>query len=466
MFTIYGLKSIAQKLSFNDAKEKAGSFLAYLENPDEIVAITKINSTNIELINGKGDSFKENIPKFLERWSDNVMFLEAGDIKHERNILTNKVLSIIVSEKKYLFVFFLFVAFFLMLVKNENYIFNSIVFGLNFIGLLLSNKISILKNSDEESSVCKLIKGGDCKSLTKSTRFLNLFEYDRVGIVYFLLFCSIPMYSNYIVSGGVLTIISFLAVFFPFYSIFYQQYIAKSWCILCLLVQSCIVLNFFTFFIKRSSFEYSLFSFFNCFVPIAILLVIANFYFLALDYRNKFENVIKRLNRFISNDQIFNFLSYQNFQNTDVRTTSPIIIGKEREMQISLITNPFCDYCREAYIKVKRVISYNDNYALKVIYLDNHNNEAKDICLQFISIFFLSGEKIYLESIDAWYEWGNLDHQKWQRKFYVKKYELAKKILMENKEWANQNNINETPMFLINNAHLPIEYEIEDLKYM
>lgn len=465
IFSSFGFNPTAHNLDFNAAVEYSDSFLALLMNPIEIITIISVGNKEVEIINEKGTYLKHDITNILNRWSGNVMFLEIAEIKHEKRLLINKITGFINSEKKQIVVFILFSSFLLMLLKNENYLLNSFIFCVNFLGLILSNKLSDLKKTESKSKVCTLIKNGDCTLLTKNARFLNVFEYDRLGIFLFLFYCSIPIFSNYVAFGGILTIISSIILLFPFYSVFYQKYISRTWCILCLGVLGCILLNFVLFFSSKHLFDFDLLQIFNLIVPVAILALITNYYFLKSDYRVKYETSIKRLNKFIAREDIYQFLQSQNASISEIELKTSILINSNGTCELSLLTNPFCLHCKEAYMSAKKLVEEN-NFSLKIIYLDGNNKMSKIICQQFISIYFSCGEEIYLKSVDAWYSWGILKQNKWKEQFKIDEHEMAPVILKENLNWAHFNDLYETPTFLVNNLLLPFEYEIKDLKYI
>jgi len=461
----FGLKTDAIPTSFKDFLQVQKPTLIQLTKPFGICAVSKINGDAIEGVDDKGNKFKYQSAYLAQRWSGNVMYITKDEFQKVETVFIEQVSDYFKSNLEWFVLVVLILSFFKNLVSDGFAPASLILFITSLAGLIISQQLLKLKDPDFESKICTVMQKGDCKSITSSTKFLGFFDYDKIGIVYFLGFCAVPIFSTYQVAVPLLLLISAGAALFPIYSIYYQKYIEKKWCILCLMVQVCLIVNFLVLSFSYQDLTINLTTAFNLALCFLFMLIVSNYYFSTVSSKNDYTITLNRLNKFIRNEEVFNFLLDKNEKHSGDRDESTIIVKKERENEVIFVTNPFCKHCNESYKIAKELITTNDSFSLKMIYLSGKNDIAHLICKQFISIYFLKGEEAYLKAVEEWYDWGFKDYKKWKLIYEIEEYVKANDILVANENWAISSKIHATPTLLLNNRIVPVEYQIADFKY-
>ena len=115
-----------------------------------------------------------------------------------------------------------------------------------YITWLLVQKSAHIKNKHADA-VCSVVEAGGCDDIlsTSASKFFGIFGWSEVGFAYFSvsLLCLL-IFPQFI---GYLALINVICLPFSFWSVWYQKFKAKTWCTLCLCVQSMLWLLFFCY---------------------------------------------------------------------------------------------------------------------------------------------------------------------------------------------------------------------------
>lgn len=115
-----------------------------------------------------------------------------------------------------------------------------------YITWLLVQKSAHIKNKHADA-VCSVVEAGGCDDIlsTSAAKFFGIFGWSEVGFAYFSvsLLCLL-IFPQFI---GYLALINVICLPFSFWSVWYQKFKAKTWCTLCLCVQSMLWLLFFCY---------------------------------------------------------------------------------------------------------------------------------------------------------------------------------------------------------------------------
>lgn len=115
-----------------------------------------------------------------------------------------------------------------------------------YLTYLLVQKSLKIKNKAADN-VCKVLQEGGCDSIleTKASKFFGIFGWSEVGFTYFSvsLLCLLifPQWICYLAACNI------CCLPFTVWSIWYQKFRAKTWCTLCVSVQSTLWLLFFCY---------------------------------------------------------------------------------------------------------------------------------------------------------------------------------------------------------------------------
>ncbi len=263
--------------------------------------------------------------------------------------------------------------------------------------------------------------------------------------------------------------ISLFALPIALYSIYYQYKVVKKWCALCLSVVA----------ILWTQAGISIFanSFIDEFVinDIIITIVVITSVWLIWNYIKPLVIENKSLrkdkiesNRFKRNFEVFNGLLQKSPElKTYIENDRGIVFGNpEADIEITLITNPFCGYCKSAHQQIQKILTtYESLVKVNVrfnVSIENKESDIVRIVETLLSNYNAQGEKVCLQAMDEIYE--GMPPEKWLNKWentadketYID--ELKKQYL-----WCTNNAINFTPEILINGKSYPKEYQKEDL---
>ncbi len=461
--------SVAHLNHPNDVFEQSLPFVLHLKNQDEILTVYEKSDKIIKAINDKGKKVAYRISDLTERWSGKVIRI-LGENGKEKEYLKNFIYEVGVKVVIGMFFIGILISNFY---NNSNVLFNFFFLIINLIGLVVSYQLyKLSKEKDNKGKICNFSEKTDCLDVIshKNSKFIGMISYDKIGVAFFLFFLSFRIFLDIETITFPLAIIISLSALFPIYSIYFQYFVVRKWCPLCLIVQVCVLLNFTLFFYQFKKFDID---FLNSFKFLFHLLLISSFVLLFSLYdesRDKKNFFVRRFHLFLKNDAIINSLLSKGIQFTSMPAEYKIIQGNiNAEYKLTIITNPFCKYCLNKYKELKKVSIYNPDIAIETIFLIAKEHERiNKIAMSMVQIYLRKGSEIYNNALDDWYEFGINDISKWERKYVVSGYifEQEKWIVDAHREWAAKSKINATATILINDTLLPQEYEIGDFSFL
>ncbi|HAN18621.1 MAG: hypothetical protein A2X13_13665 [Bacteroidetes bacterium GWC2_33_15] len=445
-------------------------FLAYIKdiNNDDLVLVTNKDS-KICLIYNEKRTETLSTDKFLNAWTGVIVGVEKdNEVVPKTNPLD---LTLFTSFLTIVLLIILFFSF-----KPD--LFQSLHFLLSFAGLAISIVIVKHELGFHSKIADKFCSGNidkiNCDDVLKSkaANFFGVFKLSDVGIIYFLsLTVSWLLLSMNKAGYDSLIVISVLAIPFTFYSIIYQYFVVKKWCLLCLSVVLILWLQATSLFIVDIDITSLSFTYNSLLlVAFSFLLTTVFWQFVLPKMKKEKELSILKIEhyKFKRNYSIFNALISRYVQmNTAINGTNEIVFGDMNNLfKITIITNPLCSFCKGAHELVENLLkSGNKNIQITIRFNVNLNRDATDnkIALRLLELYNVSGIEQCLNAMHDIY--GKLLPKNWLEKWGEAGNPQYIEILRAEKEWCKQNNINFTPEILINGRPLPKEYERNDLLY-
>ena len=319
-------------------------------------------------------------------------------------------------------------------------------------------------------------KKNDCDTVinSKEAKLFNIAKLSDISLIYFTglslsLFLIGITTKNYSIPYS----ISLLAISITLYSIYYQYYVLKAWCGLCLSILSILWIQAVLVILNNNIRSFS-------FRSQEIILTIASFSVIAATWfyvKPKIESLFDlkdekiKFFRFKRNFNLFNTLLNKNAKiNTDLANkVSEIFFGNENNLPITIITNPFCGHCRAVHKMVDNIVNSKYHDLTKIVIRFNIdvtdiNADVVKITSRLLEIFEKQGQDTVLEAMNEIYNGDN--PKNWLKKWgETKEPEKYIKILKEESDWCYIHNINFTPEILIDGRSYPKEYERDDLFY-
>lgn len=321
---------------------------------------------------------------------------------------------------------------------------------------------------------CNIASTYDCDTVVSSSKWkiFDKVNFSDLSITFFsfqiisLLINGFSLnYAGYFFIQYVLLIISMPV---NLISLYYQKFIEKKWCLICLSIIGILILELIYILIFNDIWNAST-SYMQItryiFIYLSILMIWFSLKGIVKKLKKLKEEELK-YNRFKRNYPAFknNLLSKQKYD----LPTNPITIGdKDSSLQIAIITNPYCGSCAYAHRIINDIIEKKDrNVSLSVIFnFDNRRfDDNTKLLLGNIINSKLISDDIFKKAIDSWFK--DKDFQKWIQTYgNTLNVEIIDPILKTHKDWCDDNSIHFTPCIFINGYMYPSIYEIIDLQF-
>ena len=376
-------------------------------------------------------------------------------------------------------------------------IFHLTVFGLCFLGLILSQDLldQQTENNNKNSVVRKICSGGamnqgnNCNSLSKkSPKLFNYFEWSEIGVSYFwgliitIFFLGLTPFNG--LSNQFMLFFSSAAILFSFFSI-YQQVKQQILCRACTFVMLiCYGLFGFSIYVYQQNWFPSS-SIDSPSILFAVLCTASIFlYSFSRSIGSKRLNVLKgkysyskmRLNDFSSNIDLFNKINEERINTSAYailkKYGSSLQLDAREDKTITIFICTHCVHCMKVLKKIRDQY-LNSNIGFRIIHLPvplNYDTTTVSIqrASKIIAILKKYGIEKYIEIIEYSQE-VKADNDLINEKI-TSDFVLEDGLLMESAKIAEtfyqimeENNIVSYPTFLLGDQYISDVYTIDDL---
>lgn len=448
--------------------------------PDCFIALL-ISEANIPILNyvekKENDYFVTNDNKArliskqeLENiWAEIILLVDKSDV--EENIKHNRERNNIP-----LMLLLWFGLFFSVLFTSKTNAFSFIFFIFPISGVLFS--IAALKDlfgakSKLINNFCNITLSTSCNSIVNSNKW-KIFEtlnFSDLSIVFFSFQFTSLFFS--VLTNSIDIFFTIQKILLPFSlpvilaSLYYQKFVEKKWCPICLVIITIILLEIIYLFlminINFSFLSNDLITYGLVFVS----LLISWHYLKQLLSNNKaLKEDLFKARRFERN--------YENFKNNLIVNPkvilpySPIILGnKECSITITIISSPFCGHCKKAHEIIEKIIErHHENVCVNVILKSDFSRETEESKRLFRDLYKLydyKKQELFLKGMNFWFITSNL--KVWYEMYnLVTDYSFDETIISHN-QWCIDNDYNFTPAIFINGHQYPNSYDGEALLY-
>lgn len=420
-----------------------------------------------------GEEMNISVDEFISIWSGILLVPEVSEESIEPNYHENKV-------KEFVDVFFLKILYivlflggvlsliFLGLLNGEDAVLGGVLlFGLYICFLLLQKQMNA--KSLYADKLCSLFKKSNCNDILESdaSKFLGLFSWSEIGFAYFastFLICILFHYWLFYCAW-----ISVFALFYTFWSIWYQRFKVKQWCPMCLIVMGIfwLLFIFYAYFGYLTMRPFKLIeSFWILLLYVLPFLIVHQFVSILTDSLSKKE-LMYEVNNIKMNENVFLALLKSNEYYDVSCSTSQIRFGNLRaNILISVLTNPHCEPCAKMHYRLNNLLSKTgDKYCLQYVF-SSFEESLSVSNKMLIAAFFKYGSVDVMKVYDDWFTNGKYRKEE----FFLQKGLLVDSIVenefVNHEEWIRKNQLRTTPTVLINGYMLPFQYKIEDLEFL
>lgn len=458
------------KISASEVESLPSRFVAFLnvENKrSQLYLIEKKKNNYSYLLDKKAVEIGESILK--SSWNGIVLLIEKEE--KENTIVRNKknVFWILPS--------FCLILFFSILFMVEENLKAKLFFLFPIVGILFS--IAALKDllgakSELISNFCNITSSASCSRVidSKKWKIFSYLDLSSLSIVFYttqLIALFVFLLSNNTAEYFCIQrILLFCSAPVVLLSIYYQKFVEKKWCPICLVIVSILVLELGTLLsFQENKYNISL----KSLVLFGFVFFVVAFIWIRLKTMLSEQKELREFqisgNRFMRN--------YWVFKNSLVSKdkiklpNSPIVLGKKDDnVEITLITNPFCGYCKSAHeILEKILIKNHDNLKIKVLFnidVDAADEETKKFVRCLMAIYLGEGQDFFMEALNYWFKTKNL--KDWMKIYdFPCDKEKIDSIYREQNNWCKNSDFNFTPAIFINGYQYPKVYSRENLEF-
>lgn len=468
--TFFNINNIAIRVAFEEIDNIPSQFVSLLsKNPhsSELYFIEKKGNTFFCTKDKK--TFEISKTELESKWGGIVFLAEKDEIGNLIDVKKNNFIVIWTSISLVLFIAILFL-FGGDVETNMFFIFP--VFGILF-------SIAALKDlfgakSELISNFCNITASTSCDTVVNSDKW-KIFKYlnfSDLSMVFFasqffglLTFILSNDSTSFFFIQKIIMLLSFPVILL---SLYYQKIIEKKWCPICLGIISIIILEMiYLFLFLKGGF---MISYQSLIVYVFVSSVIFLFWVVLkknLILQKDLKEFQSTGNRFMRNYEIFKSVLLSN--DKIELAFSPVILGnKESNIEITIITSPFCGYCKDAHdILEKILIATKRKIKVKILInanIDSLDVEKKIFFRRLMSIYIEKGESLFLEALHSWFTNKNL--KEWIEK-YTSIFDEDKidSIYRFQNQWCATNKSHLTPDIFINGYRYPKTYKREDLEF-
>ncbi|WP_405199314.1 vitamin K epoxide reductase family protein [Christiangramia sp. LLG6405-1] len=452
--------------------------------PTSFISLSKgsMHRTEIIEIIKKNSKFKINsiygskildTSQLLELFTGIVLEIKSGE--KISSYLTDKVYQNRMQ--------FLYVISIIILILNSNFQQLNWQLQISFIFSLLGIIISflILKKDNDTSTdeysykFCSLSPKVSCQNVFNSALakgFIGLKLVDVVGIFFFYQILSILfltdssnefLYVNILLHSGAICVCIF--------SIYYQSFVVKFWCTLCLSVSIIIFSQYFLLISIFQSFEIleiSLHSIFRLAASMILGLVIWRLIETNQINRNKLQSISIDFYKIKRKKHVFNSILKQERKISELEFPGEMIIGSENPTAvITLVLSPTCVHCPQNF-KNMIELKNDPDIELKIIIRfkiakESSNKVEFESIKNLYQIFQIENENYFInKTMELLY---SKNFEEWNNKnFYDYEFEFES-YMQQTYQWIDNNHINYTPFIALNGYEYPRDlYSIHDIQ--
>lgn len=339
--------------------------------------------------------------------------------------------------------------------------------GVNMSVLIIGKTLRL--ESKVTDRLCSLFKKQSCNNVleTPAAKFLGRYGWGQIGFAYFvvntLAMILFPEEVIYPVSA-----ISICALIYPIWSIWYQKFVAKAWCLLCLFVQVVLIiqgiLSVLILLGTTASINTTIIRLSIILVSyIAMTLIVCKLTEIIGKAKESKEWKSKLITLKYKKEILESL--FQGQKEHDVsRNASNIVFGdRQSQYQITIFSNPYCNPCAAIHQKLEAL----HEARCKIQYVFTYfSKDLSNVNKYMIASYQQYGAEQTWHLLSEWYHGGKSK----QEKFFEPGLDIEKQSVIDEFErhdaWAKKTGFNATPTILFNGKELPDVYNVDDLLFI
>lgn len=472
ILTAYGVSNQAIRVNEPENFLKDLSHSCIIIYRGAYILVTHSDYENVFGIDLNGLSFKIKIQDLLSEWNSKTIIITSAANAKEPNYTINKRFQMLNSIKSVVvLVCSIIIIVYGFLLNTTSYTSLRLeILLVSFLGIGVSYLL-LLKQLNIENvfanKLCSLVKEGKCEDVTgsKGGKVFGLVSLSEIGMAYFLVNVFILSYLPSLLDT--LGLINIVILPFSFWSLWYQKFRVKKWCILCICVLMLMWVQAFIF--VMNGLLYHVLFIWNSIVLVCVLYmavtIFLNKYMVYLQYKRMYYRVQTNYNKLKYDNRVKKILLYPNRHCINDNNCSSIVFGNPNSPNIiTVFSNPLCNPCAKLHNLIHNYPSVN----VCIRYAFTHyDSESSIINKFFIALYQQYGASITWHALSEWYEHGREKGVSFFSKFELNiESDRVSHEFNKHEAWANNEFLVGTPTTFVNGLMVEWPYEVTDYLYM
>ena len=402
------------------------------------------------------------------RWKGIVLLVEKPK--------TEALITVTKTKITWFLPFLCLIMFLVILIQLEYNLPTKLFFLFPSLGILFS--IAALKDlfgtkSELLNNFCNMTVSTSCTTVVGSTKWkiFEIVNFSDLSIVFFTsqflgLFVFL-LNDNSIAFFAIQEMLLFGAIPVLLLSVYYQKFVEKKWCPICLVIISIILLELGYLFATQNTYftistkELIVFAF----VFLSLMLTWSALKKILTKQKELKEYQLRAI-RFERNYDVFKNSLFAK-DKTQLPQNNIILGNKESKTIITIISNPFCGHCKGAHEIMETILEkYHKDIQIQVILKTNITTETENTKKLFrilIEIYKQNGEIAFAKALKNWFDNKNIEE--WLSLFPRNTTTEFDAIFNSQYKWCEENDYNFTPTIFINGYEYPQIYDRKTLPF-
>lgn len=475
-FKKWGIEHYPIRLKIPEIMALQGPFIAHLNDAGgQLAFIYRVSEREVVYSTGQGKKLHEACPTFAARLSGAVIIVKPNNKAGESDFRLKK-------SNEWLDLMFLPITIFTILSFGLYHVLTgnisiadkywplagTIISGILVSLVLVLNEFRI--HHAVLQSLCRFGKKADCHSVidSKASHIFGWMGWSDIGFLYFtgLLLYMLMIQSQ--ASMHLMAFVSALALPYPVYSVYYQVIKLKKWCILCLLVQCIIVMEFILLlpYLKPVNLVFT--DFWG--LTICFLVPGTLYYGLKLNWIKRISQE-KDHNAFLTlrgDPEVFRLMLMKSEPiNIPVKKNSLVFGNLAAENTLTVFMSFHCKHCSVLFAKIRLLLTSLQKVKVVLVFWADDDQLSRKLINHIYRLYKQQSNVEVLAFIDNWF--NNTENAMKELNTTVMMHanlDCFEQISRENRHLFEQCEINGTPQVLLDGYIYPSIFEPDQIVFL
>lgn len=475
-FKKWGIEHYPIRLKIPEIMALQGSFIAHLnDGGGQLAFVYHVSENEVVYSTGQGKQLHEACQTFTARLSGAVIIVKPNNKAGESDFRIKR-------NNEWLDMMFLPITIFTILsfglypiltgnipIADKYWpLAGTIISGILVSLVLVLNEFKI--HHAVLQSLCRFGKKADCHSVidSKASHVFGWMGWSDIGFLYFTGLLLYMLTIQLQDSMHLMAFVSALALPYPVYSVYYQAIKLKKWCLLCLLVQCIIVMEFILLlpYLKPVNLV------FTDFLSLAISFLVPGtlYYGLKLNWvkRNSQRKDHNALLTLRGDPEVFRLMLMKSEPiNIPVKENSLVFGNPAAENTLTVFMSFHCKHCSALFAKISVIMTSLQKVKVVLVFWADDDLLSRKLINQIYRLYKQQSNLEVLAFIDNWF--NNTENALKEMHSSDAMHACSdcfERIFWENRLLFEQCEINGTPQTFLDGYKYPSVFELEQLEFL